>query len=262
MNELIVLPKKLVENAPSVEAPGEKPFAEAQSPAWRSFVAPLGAIALVLGIGWTVAARIDDARRAGAAEQVAARAAATSAAEALRAAQTQRQEIAALRGNVEALKSKLDTQAQKAHASETTVAALQKSLAEQKAQAEAAEQQLQARLEKVQNFAAEKAIDRAATASIAKPLPKPQPTTQPATLPMAQPRPATAQLSPGLYRAFVLRDVEGGRAVVEGPQGLEEVMPGDILPGGARVEKIEKRGMTWMVLTDRGAIAPDGRWDD
>ena len=63
------------------------------------------------------------------------------------------------------------------------------------------------------------------------------------------------------YRAFVLRDIEDGRAVVEGARGLEEVGPGDVLPGGARVERIEKRGANWVVLTDRGAINPDGRWD-
>ena len=118
MNDLIVLSKKPVKDAPWIEAP-ERAFADADtgSPAWKSFIAPIGAIALVLGIGWTVAARIDDARRAGA-EQAAARTAAESAATALRTAQGQRQEIAVLRGNVEALKGKLDAQAQKTRASE------------------------------------------------------------------------------------------------------------------------------------------------
>jgi hypothetical protein len=270
MNELIILPKKTVDDVPAIEAP-EKPFIDAGSPAWKpnfkSLAAPVGAIALVLGIGWTVAARIDDAKRAGA-EQVAARTASESAAEALRAAQSQRQELAALRVNVETLKSKLEAQAQKAHASESTISALQKSLSEQKAEAAAAESQLQARLEKVQTLATEK-VDRAPTSAIAKPSPRPspgslpnaQPAPQPAAL-QAQSRPAAVQLSPGLYRAYVLRDVEHGRAVVEGAHGFEEVGPGDVLPGGARVESIERRGVGWIVLTDRGAIAPDGRWDD
>jgi hypothetical protein len=76
------------------------------------------------------------------------------------------------------------------------------------------------------------------------------------------PRPVTAQAPTGIYRAYVLRDIADGRAVVEGAQGLEEVGPGDVLPGGARVQRIEKRGPNWVVLTDRGAINPDGRWDN
>ena len=130
-----------MEEAPTIETP-EKPFIEAETSRWkpnfRSLAAPMGAIALVLGIGWTVGARIDDARRAGA-EQADARAAANSAAQALRAAQSQRQELAALRVNVETLKSRLEAQAQKTHASESTITALQKNLSEQKAEAAAAE---------------------------------------------------------------------------------------------------------------------------
>ena len=103
---------------------------------------------------------------------------------------------------------------------------------------------------------ADKKIDRAPTASIAKPLPSSLPKPQPPA------QPASVQLSPGLYRAYVLRDVDHGRAVVEGARGFEEIGPGDILPGGARVEGIERRGGGWIVLTDRGVIAPDGRWDD
>jgi hypothetical protein len=34
------------------------------------------------------------------------------------------------------------------------------------------------------------------------------------------------------------------------------------LPGGARVERLERRGHEWVVVTNRGVIAPDGRWDD
>jgi hypothetical protein len=50
--------------------------------------------------------------------------------------------------------------------------------------------------------------------------------------------------------------------MVEGEEGVEEVAPGDILPGGARVQRIERRGGGWIVMTDRGYIAPSGRWAD
>ena len=113
---------------------------------------------------------------------------------------------------------------------------MQKSMAEQKAEAATAQSQMQARLEKVQILAAEKTIDRAPTASIkpSRPLPKPQPTTLPAAFPMGapatSPRPSNVQLSPGLYRAFVLRDVEHGRAVVEGAGASKRSAPATSCP--------------------------------
>ena len=69
--------------------------------------------------------------------------------------------------------------------------------------------------------------------------------------------PPFAHAGVGPYRDYVLRDVGGGRAVIEGQGRLEEVEPGDILPGGAMVEKIERRGQNWVVRTSRGFIGPD-----
>jgi Skp family chaperone for outer membrane proteins len=261
MNDLITAPKPKPQSQSVAETAAIEPTFETFRPSfWKTFAAPAGALVLIAGIGWMVAARIDDAIRAPSPEQVAAQAAAVSAAEAVRVSHVQHQEIAALRGHLETLKSKLETQAQKTHASEATIAALQKTLSEQKADAAAAESQLQARIEKVHSEA-EKALDRTPVGSIAKPLPVRPPQ---ANLPQQAGLPRQPALDPviGAYRAFVLRDVEGGRAIVEGAHGLEEVIPGDILPGGARVEKIERRGAKWLVLTDHGAIAPDGAWDD
>ncbi len=257
MNELMIVPQP----QPQIELEAEKredfaPSKPTASPWWKKYAAPAAGLALVFGIGWSVTARISDASRDPSPEliaaQSAAKLAADSAAEALGAAQAQRQEIAALRGNVDNLKSKLETQAQKTHAAETTIAALQKSLSEQRAEAAATTSQLQAKMEKIQSQA-EKPTDRTAVSTIARPLPKTSPNALSRTV--AAPAPLTP------YRAFVLRDIEDGRAVVEGAGGLEEVGPGDHLPGGARVERIEKRGPNWVVLTDRGAINPDGRWD-
>jgi uncharacterized coiled-coil protein SlyX len=261
MNDLISAPKPETQTQSLAETAAlEPPFETLRPSFWNTFAAPAGALILIAGIGWIVAARIDDATRAPSPEQVAAQAAAGSAAEAVRLSQAQHQEIAALRGHLETLKSKLETQAQKTHASEATIAALQKTLAEQKADAAAAESQLQARIEKVHSEA-EKALDRTPVGSIAKPAlgaKPPQASSPQASLP----KPPAPEPVLGAYRAYVLREVEGGRAIVEGAHGLEEVIPGDILPGGARVEKNERRGAKWLVLTDRGAIAPDGHWDD
>jgi uncharacterized coiled-coil protein SlyX len=258
MNDLITAPKPNLPSQSLAEPTAdESPFETFRPSLWKTFAAPAGALVLIVSIGWMVAARIDDATRAPSPEQAAAQAAAGSAAEAVRVSQAQHQEIATLRVHLESLKGKLETQAQKTHASEATIAALQKTLAEQKADAAAAASQLQARIEKVHSEA-EKALDRTPVASIAKPLPVAKP-AQISALPQGRLAPEPVL---GPYRAFVLREVERGRAIVEGAHGLEEVEPGDVLPGGARVEKIERRGAQWLVLTDRGAIAPDGHWDD
>jgi Skp family chaperone for outer membrane proteins len=262
MNDLISAPKPKPQSQSLAETAAiEPPFETFRPSFWKTFAAPAGALVLIAGIGWMVAARIDDAIRAPSPEQVAAQAAAVSAAEAVRVSQVQHQEIAALRGHLETLKSKLEAQAQKTHASETTIAALQKTLSEQKANAAAAESQLQARIEKVHSEA-EKALDRTPVGSIAKPTPGVRPPQSNLPQQAGLPKQLTPDPVIGAYRAFVLRDVEGGRAIVEGAHGLEEVVAGDILPGGARVEKIERRGTKWLVLTDRGVIAPDGAWDD
>jgi hypothetical protein len=56
-------------------------------------------------------------------------------------------------------------------------------------------------------------------------------------------------------KGWVLRGIEpGGVALVEGRQGLFEVSRGGQLPGAGKVEKIEKRGRDWVVVTEKGLI--------
>jgi hypothetical protein len=233
---------------------------------WKKAVAPAGAALLLVALGWGAGAKID-ALRGPSPEIVAARAAAENAENALRAEQAQKQEIAALQAHMDGLKGRLEAQAQKARESDAAVAALQKSLAEEKAQS----QSLHARLDKMQAQPAKpkeqalaqppqpaaRPIDHAPTASIGKPIAKPL-----AVKPLAVKPLAVAIEPPKPYRAYVLRDVNDGMAVIEGEEGVEEVGPGDVLAGGARVQRIEKRGGAWVVMTDRGYIAPDGRWEN
>jgi len=54
---------------------------------------------------------------------------------------------------------------------------------------------------------------------------------------------------------WVLREVYDGAALVEGNRRLYEVMPGGVIPGVGRVESIERRGRSWVVLTDKGTIS-------
>jgi hypothetical protein len=240
------------DEAPEIEF---RPVSPAR-PRWRLYSASAGALLLTLGMGWAAADKIGGYFGPPAPDP-----AAIKAAEALTAAQAQRRELAALRVHVETLKSKLEAQAQKSRMAETTIASLQKGLAEEKADAASSASQLQAKIEKIQSQAAEKAaekaaernIDKTTTASIPKPLPRPAQIQAAAPAPAARPAP---------YRNFVLRDIGPGRALVEGGGRIEEVEPGDILPGGAMVERIERRGQSWVVMTDRGYIGPDFNWDD
>lgn len=76
----------------------------------------------------------------------------------------------------------------------------------------------------------------------------------PATPPA--PVPVEAKAKPAVLEGWVLRDVDDGVALIEGRnQRLVEVGPGDVVPGtGGRVESIERRGKTWLVITSKGVI--------
>src|SRR3954469_10319930 len=76
----------------------------------------------------------------------------------------------------------------------------------------------------------------------------------------AVPEPAqTASLAskgkPPVVEGWVIRDVYNGIALVEGRnQRLIEVSTGQNLPGVGRVEAIERRGKSWVVVTAKGII--------
>ena len=57
--------------------------------------------------------------------------------------------------------------------------------------------------------------------------------------------------------SWALRDVYDGVAMLEDrKRRLVEVAPGDSVPGVGRVESIERRGRTWVVVTRQGLITP------
>ncbi len=69
-------------------------------------------------------------------------------------------------------------------------------------------------------------------------------------------KPAVAA-KPGTIEGWVLRDVYDGMAMIENRnRRLVEVGPGDTLPGAGRVEAIERRGRSWVVVTSKGLITP------
>lgn len=53
---------------------------------------------------------------------------------------------------------------------------------------------------------------------------------------------------------WVVRDVYDGIALVEGPGGAFEVMPGENIPGVGTVKSIERRGRGWIVVTNHGLV--------
>ena len=57
-----------------------------------------------------------------------------------------------------------------------------------------------------------------------------------------------------LLRGYIVLDARDDVALVGGRFGEREVRLGDFLPGAGRVERIERKGQTWVVLTSEGLI--------
>ncbi|KQP61633.1 hypothetical protein ASG40_02900 [Methylobacterium sp. Leaf399] len=57
-------------------------------------------------------------------------------------------------------------------------------------------------------------------------------------------------------RPYVLRRVGDGTALVEGPSGLRQIVPGAVLPGAGRVISIRQTGAGWVVVTSETIIGP------
>ncbi len=86
-----------------------------------------------------------------------------------------------------------------------------------------------------------------------------------APAPPAKPVPAAATVSnettgsidrPKLH-GYWLVEADEGYAVIDGRDGPQQVAPGDVLPGIGRVQRIERRGRDWVVVTSAGVIAGD-----
>jgi hypothetical protein len=64
---------------------------------------------------------------------------------------------------------------------------------------------------------------------------------------------------------WMLRDVIGGTAVLQGPNGILRVTPGDTVPGLGRVNSIVRWGNRWIVATSKGyckSVAPNHTVED
>jgi hypothetical protein len=124
-----------------------------------------------------------------------------------------------------------------------------------------------ARLEKLEKKAAAPVVALLAPPLVAPAAPPPKPAT-----PVPTPAPAltapvfgagvsretTGSILPAparpVIRNWIVREVHDGVAVVEGPYGYREIEPGEYLPGAGRVERIERHGNDWQVVTSLGMI--------
>lgn len=50
--------------------------------------------------------------------------------------------------------------------------------------------------------------------------------------------------------------MRGNIALLEGPQGMYEVMRGQTMPAIGRIESFERKGRGWQVRTTRGILEP------
>jgi hypothetical protein len=79
--------------------------------------------------------------------------------------------------------------------------------------------------------------------------PQSQAQVQVAKVDEAKPDPKQQRLE-----GFVLREIFDGVALIEGRRGIMEVAPGQNVAGIGRIEKFERRGRQWVVVTDKGFI--------
>jgi hypothetical protein len=103
------------------------------------------------------------------------------------------------------------------------------------------------------------ALDKAARAEKPDPITTASIPAEPPSAESAAPRAqslasAEPPKKPQLLTNWVVRDVYDGIALVEGPEGAFEVMPGDTIPGAGTVRSIERRAGGWIVVTSRGLV--------
>lgn len=58
-----------------------------------------------------------------------------------------------------------------------------------------------------------------------------------------------------VLRGYVVLGAQDDTALIGGRYGERAVRPGDYLPGAGRVERVERQGANWIVVTEQGLIA-------
>jgi hypothetical protein len=71
----------------------------------------------------------------------------------------------------------------------------------------------------------------------------------------ARPTAPVPETKPTTIDGWTVREVVGGTAVLQGPDGIWQAQTGDTVPGVGRVDSIVRWGNRWIVATSRGLIS-------
>ena len=66
---------------------------------------------------------------------------------------------------------------------------------------------------------------------------------------------AVPETRPTTIEGWTVREVQGGTAILEGPDGVRMASRGDTIPGVGRIDSIVRWGSRWIVATANGLIA-------
>jgi hypothetical protein len=66
---------------------------------------------------------------------------------------------------------------------------------------------------------------------------------------------AVAETKPTTMAGWVIREVNGNTAVLEGPNGVWRANQGDIIPSIGKIDSIVRWGNRWIVATSKGLIS-------
>jgi len=85
----------------------------------------------------------------------------------------------------------------------------------------------------------------------------PAPQSKPVPAAAAVSNETTGSIDRPKLQGYWLVEADESYAVIDGRDGPQQVAPGDVLPGIGRVQRIERRGRDWVVVTSAGVIAGD-----
>ena len=82
-----------------------------------------------------------------------------------------------------------------------------------------------------------------------------QANTSPSSVPPREMMVPVPETRPTTIEGWTVREVRGGTAILEGPDGIWTVTRGDTVPGVGRIDSIVRWGNRWIVATAGGLIA-------
>jgi len=82
-----------------------------------------------------------------------------------------------------------------------------------------------------------------------------QANTSPSSIPPRETMVPVPETRPTTIEGWTVREVRGGTAILEGPDGVWTVTRGDTVPGVGRIDSIVRWGNRWIVATAGGLIA-------